>query len=154
MGVEDRSINSSSLLLYWSLPRNTKDVKLEFLPSITAISSNQETWTNHTSWLEQSEHRFLNLKPYTNYNMTVYVRVKKVDKSDKKGDSSGVEVAPIKFVNATTSEGIPDSPTNVKLLQQNGSNIQVTWEESKNVNGILRGYTLFVSPPTPPRQVS
>lgn len=153
MGVDDRSINSSSLLLYWTLQKLSKDVKLEYLPTISLSGSTDQVWTNHTNWIEKSEHRFTNLKPYTNYNMTVYVRVKKADKSDKKSGSNAVEVAPIRFVNATTAEGVPDSPRNIVVLQQNGSNILVTWERPKNVNGQLKGYILFMSPPTPPRQV-
>lgn len=70
MGVDDRTKNESSMLLYWWLPIPDTD-KLEYQPSISEIGTGK--WKNE-SWTSQPDYQFTNLKPYTKYNMTVYVR--------------------------------------------------------------------------------
>lgn len=72
MGVDERGINGSSLLLYWWIPIPEK-VQLEFMPSISKFGTN--SFTNQT-WINQSEYLFTSLEPFTKYNMTVYVRLK------------------------------------------------------------------------------
>lgn len=76
MGIDDRTKNDTSLLLYWWLPIPDTD-KLEYLPSITEVGN--DTWVNKT-WTEQPDYHFMNLKPYSKYNMTVYVRIADTDK--------------------------------------------------------------------------
>lgn len=55
------------------MPQN---LTFEFLPSIY----NQSKWTNVTKWTENNDYLFNNLRPYTLYNVTVYVRIKNTDK--------------------------------------------------------------------------
>lgn len=73
------------------MPRPDK-VKLEFLPSISRVGENM---FENKSWVDNNEYRFTGLIPYTEYNMTVYVRV------------SGTNTAfvPAKYLVASTSEG-------------------------------------------------
>lgn len=94
MGVDERSINSTSLLLYWWIPVPQK-VKFQYLPSISKANVGNAPWKNHTSWIEETDFRFTNLAPYTEYNLTVYVRVA----------GNGQAFPPAKYFNATTGEG-------------------------------------------------
>ncbi|XP_055591990.1 sortilin-related receptor-like [Uranotaenia lowii] len=127
IGVDERSRNSTSFLIFWwiPLPRN---VSLEFLPS---IFYNGE-WKNVTNWIDNMDYRFTNLKPYTNYNVTTYVRVK---------DQTKI-TPPYFYFEIATSEGVPTVPRNVTVAQINGSRIQVSWERPEEVNGQLQGYTI------------
>lgn len=71
IGVDERTLNASSFLIYWwiAVPQN---LTFEYLPSIFSNNS----WRNNTDWTENTDFRFVNLKPYTLYNVTVYVRIK------------------------------------------------------------------------------
>lgn len=79
MGVDERGINSTSLLLYWWIPI-PQNIKFEFMPSIKKTQSTSAIWKNNTDWIEHTEFRFTDLEPYTEYNMTVFVRVKAIGK--------------------------------------------------------------------------
>ena len=93
MGVDDHGSNSSTLHLYWWI-RNFS-VPLEFLPShAEVVKYKSSQWVNG-SWIDQTEYLFSNLKAYTTYNLTVYVRVK--------GQKDAYP--PAKYVLATTGEG-------------------------------------------------
>lgn len=76
MGVDDRTKNDSSMLLYWWLPIPDTD-ELEYLPSISEVGTG--IWENRT-WTSQPDYQFTNLKPYTKYNMTVYVRMARTER--------------------------------------------------------------------------
>lgn len=91
MFVDENTINSTSILLYWWIPV-PKNVTFQYLPSYAQADTNN--WHNLT-WIEDSEFRFVGLKPYTTYNMTVYVKVKNTDQV----------TAPDKYVIAATGEG-------------------------------------------------
>lgn len=98
MGVDERSINESSLLLYWWIPSPiNNNVVLEFLPSISkvVIDDNRVEWHNQT-WIENSEFKFTALEPFTKYNMTIYVRVR----------NTNVIFPPAKYYIANTGEGM------------------------------------------------
>jgi sortilin-related receptor len=73
--VDERSLNATSFVIYWwiAVPQN---LTFEYLP---AISTNN-TWKNNTKWTESNEFRFTNLKPFTLYNVTIFVRAKGSDK--------------------------------------------------------------------------
>lgn len=91
MGVDERNINESSLLLYWWIPTPNKTL-LEFLPSISKLGTNDfknQTWTNHPEYL------FTSLETYTSYNMTVYVRL----------TNSKTVFPPAKYFTSRTGEG-------------------------------------------------
>jgi hypothetical protein len=93
MGVDDHGSNSSVLHLYWWI-RNSS-VPLEFLPSYAEVFNQKNCkWTN-TTWIDHTEYLFSNLKPFTVYNLTVYVRMK---------DHEQV-YPPLKYVTARTGEG-------------------------------------------------
>lgn len=101
---------------------------MEYMPS---IYYNGE-WKNISNWIDQTDYRFTNLKPYTLYNVTTYVKVKNQTKI----------TPPYIYYEIATSEGIPSVPLNVKVVQINGSRIQVSWQAPKEVNGQLQGYTI------------
>jgi hypothetical protein len=70
IGVMDESIlNATSFVMYWwiAVPQNLN------------ISTNN-TWKNNTKWTESNEFRFTNLKPFTLYNLTIFVRARGSDK--------------------------------------------------------------------------
>jgi hypothetical protein len=93
MGVDDHGTNSSALHLYWWIHNFTEP--LEFLPSCAEVrNGSNDTWINMT-WIDRYEYLFSKLKPYTVYNLTVYVRVK----------NQKVEYPPVKYVTARTGEG-------------------------------------------------
>lgn len=93
MGVDDHGSNSSALHLYWWI-RNSSE-PLEFLPSYAEVFNGKNvSWIN-TTWIDRYGYLFSNLKPYTVYNLTVYVRVK----------GQKQVYPPAKYVTATTGEG-------------------------------------------------
>lgn len=132
-----RTLNATSFLVFWYMPRSANDNRtFEYLPSISEINTN--IWTNHTEWVENTQHRFSNLKPFTTYNVTVYARVKGSNDID----------APYLYINVTTDEGVPNPPLNVNATQLNGSRVQVSWDPPKQAYGILKEYTVYYRPET------
>lgn len=137
MGVDERGINSTSLLLYWWIPI-PQNVSFEFMPSISK-RQHGSPWKNKT-WIEHSEFRFTNLESFTEYNMTVYVRVK--------GSVKGS--VPAKYLTATTGEGIPSVPLKISVEQRNGSHVLVKWSPPNVPNGEIVDYEVCWAPPIPP----
>lgn len=90
IGVEGLTLNQTSFLIYWwiSIPHN---LTFEYLPSI--YKSN--IWYNNTEWIEGYDYRFTGLKPFTLYNVTVYVRIKGTSKV----------FTPYKYYEVATAEG-------------------------------------------------
>lgn len=125
-----RTLNSSSFLVFWYMQAGDGK-SFEYLPSISKAGTNK--WTNHTSWIENTEFRFTNLTAYTTYNITVYVRVKGSQHVDP----------PYLTINVTTAEGMPQEPLNVNATQLNGSRVYVSWDPPKEVFGVLKEYTVY-----------
>jgi sortilin-related receptor len=126
-----------------------RTAKFEYLP---AISTNN-IWKNNTKCTESNEFRLTNLKPFTLYNLTIFVRAKGSDKV----------FLPYLFYEVVTNEGceyanwsresavftvlflfyfsqIQPNPPNVSAGQINKSRVQVSWESPKE-NGFLDSYT-------------
>lgn len=69
-------MSATSFLIFWYMPTNgAENQHFEYLPSIS-LANEDGQWSNHTEWIENTQHRFENLTPYTMYNVTVYVRLK------------------------------------------------------------------------------
>lgn len=141
MGVDERSINDTSLFLFWWMPIPL-NVTFEFLPSIARAIPNAK-WHNATEWIEETEYQFNNLEPYTKYNMTVYVRLK---------GNENTTYPPAKYLVAMTSEGVPSEPMDLKVTQKNGTQVEVTWKQPSHPNGVIVSYEGYVSPPIPPME--
>ena len=90
IGVNERTLNSTSFLIYWwiAVPQN---MTFEYLPSIFV----KDAWKNNTDWILSTEYRFLNLDPFTLYNVTVYVRIQ----------GSKREFVPYLYYEVATAEG-------------------------------------------------
>ncbi|KAG7199404.1 hypothetical protein KM043_014034 [Ampulex compressa] len=142
MGVDERSVNMTSLFLYWWMPIPI-NVTFEFLPSI-ALAEPTAKWRNVSEWIDDTEYQFNNLEPYTRYNLTVYVR--------RKGQTT--VYPPVKYLVVTTSEGIPSEPWNVTVTQKNGTRVEVSWCAPLKPNGVITGYEGYVMPPIPPMRFS
>uniref|UniRef100_A0A2S2QL46 Sortilin-related receptor n=1 Tax=Sipha flava TaxID=143950 RepID=A0A2S2QL46_9HEMI len=136
MSIQDHETTPNSLLLNWIAP--TYSSSLEYLPSISEFRM-PETCINKT-WTSKTNYRFTLLKPYTTYNLTVYVR--EVNKPD-------VIYPPAYFILATTSEGVPSAPLNVIVKQVNSEEVLVTWTRPENPAGRILSYNVYVEPPHP-----
>ncbi|CAH0625561.1 unnamed protein product [Chrysodeixis includens] len=138
IGVDQSSINSTSFLISCWMAQQ-KMVLYSFLPSIAKVSDG--VWTNKT-WTNDSIYRFTDLEPYTNYNVTFYVRDSKSNKT----------YASMKYVNTTTGEGVPSPPVHLTVRQLIGRHISLIWDRPLQPRGVIRYYTLYHAPPLPPRK--
>lgn len=123
-----RRTNSTALGIFWNI-RNTPD-PIEFMPSINELGTNE--WKN-ASWTQEEDYTFYNLKPYTLYNVTVYVR----------SVNSKTVFPPAVYEVTSTLEGIPSAPLNVTAKQQNGSHILISWNAPVYPNGVIRMYKIM-----------
>ncbi|KAL0266712.1 UNVERIFIED_CONTAM: hypothetical protein PYX00_009183 [Menopon gallinae] len=137
MKVEQKKSSPTSLLVYWQAP-SSQNKKFQYLPSIAEIQKQTQTW-NNMSWIDNLEYRFRGLKPFTNYNMTVYVRVA----------NTVVVFPPAKYITAWTSEEVPSPPMNVKVVQKSYKSVEVSWLPPVTPNGPITTYIVQVSPPYP-----
>lgn len=137
MGIEELSITTTTMTLYWWMLQQGADTVLEFMPACRIANSNTSVWRN-TTWTRNMTYKFTGLQPFTMYNLTVYVR------------AQGVVYPPAKFVTATTSEGVPEIPWNVSVIQQSASQVQVSWLPPHKTNGPITEFTVCMTPPIPP----
>lgn len=135
MFIDEHETTSNSLSLYWASPKN---LSLEYLPSISE-SRMPETSVNKT-WVSVTNYKFTSLKPYTAYNMTVFVRQK---------DAPSIIYSPAFFILASTAEGVPSAPLNVIVKQVNAEEVLVTWTRPENPAGRILSYNVYVEPPHP-----
>lgn len=142
MGVDERSINDTSLFLFWWMPIPS-NVTFEFLPSYARATPGAQ-WTNATEWIEDTEYQFTKLDPYTKYNLTVYVKVK----------GQPTVFPPAKYLIVTTGEGVPSETLDVTVTQKNGTRVEVSWKPPASPNGLIIGYQGYVTPPIPPMEFS
>ncbi|XP_072931091.1 uncharacterized protein RpS19a isoform X1 [Epargyreus clarus] len=136
IGVDQASINSTSFLIsYWMAFQSF--VVYNFLPSISKVSDGK--WKNMT-WTNDSVYRFTNLEPFTNYNVTFYVRDSKSNETYQS----------MKYVNTTTGEGVPSPPQRLTIRQMIGSRVSVLWDPPADPQGVIQYYTIHYTPPLPP----
>ena len=120
--IDEKNSNSSSLLVEWEIPA-AGATRFEYLPSYCAVASDGpaaggKAWTNATAWTELNEMRLSNLTSFTQYNVTVYVRVK---------SSPAVVYPPALYVSAHTKMGAPSAPWNVTVKQLSHAEVQINW---------------------------
>jgi hypothetical protein len=95
VGVDERNSNSTALRLYWWIPIPT-GIKFQYLPSYAEVSSQHpQHWHNHTEWVDTIQTQIDGLRPYTSYNLTVYVKLKNHPRV----------FPPAQYITATTAEG-------------------------------------------------
>ncbi|XP_033333706.1 sortilin-related receptor [Megalopta genalis] len=143
MGVDQRSVSSTRLLLFWWIPVPF-NVTFEFMPSIANVSQTNSPpkWTNSSKWIEEMTYQFSNLEPYTQYNVTVYVRVK----------GQTTVFPPAKYLIVNTGKGAPSEPRLLTVKQSHGTRVELQWLPPSHPNGPIVGYIGFVTPPVPPVQ--
>lgn len=82
LNVDSSAINSTTITLYWRVTPPS-GIRLQYLPSLAETSGPKaNVWRNASTWIEEQVYMFTNLKPYTEYNMTVYVRTVKSAQKD------------------------------------------------------------------------
>ncbi|CAH0727121.1 unnamed protein product, partial [Brenthis ino] len=138
IGVDQFSINSTSFLISCWLPQK-KFVMMNYLPSISKISDG--TWKNMT-WTNESVYIFTDLEPYTEYNVTVYIK-------DSRTESV---YASDKYVSTMTGEGEPSPPRRLTVRQMVGRRVNLIWDPPAQPRGALLSYTVYYVPPLPPIQ--
>ncbi|XP_045481036.1 sortilin-related receptor-like isoform X2 [Harmonia axyridis] len=126
MGADEK--NATSVYFFWWMPLPS-NISLDFMPSISKIDENK--WLN-MSWTNESQFVFNDLKPFTHYNMTVYVR----------NTNTSVIFPPAKFMQATTKEGIPSEPYNITVKQVDSAHINISWNKPLSPNGIVEFYEI------------
>ncbi|CAG4953069.1 unnamed protein product [Colias eurytheme] len=136
IGVDQSSITATSFLIScWMAQQNT--VMYNFLPSITKAGENN--WKNMT-WINDTVYRFTNLEPYTNYNVTFYIR----------NSESNKTYASYEYVNTTTGEGVPSAPRRLTVRQMVGSRVNLVWDPPLTPRGVITHYSVYYVPPLPP----
>ncbi|XP_026686698.1 sortilin-related receptor [Diaphorina citri] len=135
LGLE-KKVDETGLQIHWSMHDDKAD-SFEFLPSLCEVGT--KDWINGT-WVRSNDYKFTNLKAYTLYNITVYVRKVNTTRVDP----------PSVYIQARTAEGVPTPPWNVTLTLLSSSKLRVKWAKSVHPNGILMEYSVYLSPPLPP----
>lgn len=82
-GVDEHQTSPNSLTIFWwvaDAPAPNVS-QLQYLPSIAEVlETGPQIWKNASSWTSEMTHTFTNLVPFTEHNMTVYVRLMKGNK--------------------------------------------------------------------------
>ncbi|XP_039293247.1 sortilin-related receptor-like [Nilaparvata lugens] len=142
IGVDERSLNATSLRIFWWTPY-PQNVKFEFLPSWQPLDPPSNDWFNCScGWVNGSDQLITGLRPFSKYNFTVYLRVQ--------GQPESTVHPPAKYIVATTTEGVPDAPWQVHVVQKSGNQVEVSWQAPHRPNGRLQGYIVYATPPLPP----
>uniref|UniRef100_A0A8D9B9P9 Sortilin-related receptor n=1 Tax=Cacopsylla melanoneura TaxID=428564 RepID=A0A8D9B9P9_9HEMI len=136
IGLERRE-DEQSLKIRWWMKDDKNDSSFEYLPSV--CESGSDSWSN-ISWIRTNVYRYLHLKPYTLYNMTVYVRKINTTRVDP----------PSVYIQARTAEGVPSPPWNVTVSLFSASRLGVKWAKPIEPNGQILEYSIYVTPPLPP----
>lgn len=131
---------STTLPIRWYI-LSIPGLKFEFLPSIAVVTQHgqHQEWSNGT-WTPTFEYTFEKLSPYTEYNLTVYVRI---------GGQEKV-FPPAFYFTAITKEDLPSPPWNISAIQKTAYTVDVSWKIPHQPNGIIREYIIYSSPPLPP----
>ncbi|KAK6642297.1 hypothetical protein RUM44_014020 [Polyplax serrata] len=137
IGIDQKSIESTSFLLFWWIPL-PQNIRFQFLPTISEGEDVIKEWKNMT-WIEGSEYRFTNLKPYTSYTMAVYVRLMNTTEA----------FPPATTVTGTTLAGVPSAPMNVNVVQKSFMSAEVSWFPPTRPNGPITSYIVRMTPPVP-----
>jgi hypothetical protein len=90
LGLE-KKVDETGLQIHWSMHDDKAD-SFEFLPSLCEVGT--KDWINGT-WVRSNDYKFTNLKAYTLYNITVYVRKVNTTRVDP----------PSVYIQARTAEG-------------------------------------------------
>uniref|UniRef100_A0A646QCG5 Sortilin-related receptor n=1 Tax=Hemiscolopendra marginata TaxID=943146 RepID=A0A646QCG5_9MYRI len=133
--IDLKSVKKNSFTISWSPYYVNKS--FEYLPSICEYPFSK--WINST-WNQSTSHIFENLKPFTSYNVTVYLRLR--------GNKHVSQ--PTIYITQRTLSDVPTPPQNLTMKQVDGISM-LHWLPPLHANGILQGYRVYMSPPVPPR---
>ncbi|GAB6018639.1 hypothetical protein CHUAL_000319 [Chamberlinius hualienensis] len=130
--LDDKSVTNTSFTIFWEIA--TRSQNFVYQPSISKVGSS--TWRNE-SWSAYYSHTFKNLEPYTDYNVTVYVKLE-----------TEPNAYPTHFFAVfKTKRNAPLPPNNLKVKQVGESKVFLEWKSPSGSHNDLRGYNIHISPP-------
>ncbi|KAM7435431.1 hypothetical protein ABFA07_014659 [Porites harrisoni] len=123
-------LSDKEILITWEEPVNANGVIRSYYIRVYDTKSGQEAYNKTVPKEGNNEQslRVSDLKPYTNFNFTIQAKT--------------IELGEMAYFTAKTLEGEPGNPADV-TAELEEDNINVTWEEPADPNGIILKYNVY-----------